>query len=338
MELSPLAHAACSPAQRELWQGLALSTRQADPFCSGPVWQLSFHAALTPLCRPHVHADGDSLLAFAEQPLPSGRLALAPLESYWFFGSPLLGAHAPELLADWLAAQARRLSYMPRLVISGIRPDGRRAAGLVRRFDSHFQLLRIAGGLQSAASLRGGLDGFLSRRSANHRQKLAKAARRARQADIVFERHVPRDAGEADALYARMLAVESASWKGLGACGMTEMPARRLYAVLLRNLAQHGMARIILARHEERDIGFIFGGTTGTVYRGQQFSYHNAWKRWSIGNLLQVEQVRWLCEEGVTRYDMGPLDSEAMRYKAHWTERRLPIQTWLLIPRQGQDA
>ena len=204
---------------------------------------------------------------------------------------------------------------MPRLVISGIRPDGRRAAGLVRRFDSHFQLLRIAGGLQSAASLRGGLDGFLSRRSANHRQKLAKAARRARQADIVFERHVPRDAGEADALY-----------------------ARRLYAVLLRNLAQHGMARIILARHEERDIGFIFGGTTGTVYRGQQFSYHNAWKRWSIGNLLQVEQVRWLCEEGVTRYDMGPLDSEAMRYKAHWTERRLPIQTWLLIPRQGQDA
>ena len=121
----------------------------------------------------------------------------------------------------------------------------------------------------------------------------------------------------------------------LGACGMTEMPARRLYAILMRNLARQGMARIILARHEESDIGFIFGGVVGAVYRGQQFSYNNAWRRWSIGNLLQVEQVRWLCEEGVSRYDMGPLDGEAMRYKEHWTERRLPLETWLLIPRQG---
>lgn len=95
------------------------------------------------------------------------------------------------------------------------------------------------------------------------------------------------------------------------------------------------MARIMFARHEDRDIGFIFGGRTGAFYRGQQFSYNHAWKHWSIGNLLQVEQVRWLCEEGVERYDMGPLDADAMRYKEHWTERRLPIQTWLLVPRRG---
>lgn len=332
MNLSPAA-AACSAETRALWQRLAQTTRQADPFCSGPVWQLSFHAALTPLCRLHVHADGDSLLAFAEQGLADGGMALVPLESYWFFGSPLLGGHAAELLDDELNAVAARLGCFPRVLISGIRPGGRRAAALARRFGDRFLLLRVADGLQCAASLRGGLDGFLSRRSANHRQKLAKAARRARQVDMVFERHSPRSAEEAAPLYARMLAVESTSWKGLGACGMTEMPARRLYDVLLGNLARQGMARIMFARHEGTDIGFIFGGSTGLVYRGQQFSYSQAWKRWSIGNLLQVEQVRWLCEEGVRRYDMGPLDTEAMRYKEHWTERRLPIQTWLLVRR-----
>ena len=36
----------------------------------------------------------------------------------------------------------------------------------------------------------------------------------------------------------------------------------------------------------------------------------------SIGNLLQLEQVRWLCEEGVERYDMGPV----MDYKRSWME------------------
>lgn len=333
MHLSPMADTVCSTEQRALWQRLALSTRQADPFCSGPVWQLSFHAAMTPYCRPYVRAESDSLLAFAEQHLVDGGLALVPLESYWFFGSPLLGEHAAELLDEALDVHAARSGCFPRVLISGIRTGGRRAAMLARRFGGRFLLLRVAEGLQCAASLRGGLDGFLSRRSANHRHKLAKAARRARQAGIVFERHMPCSAEEAAPLYERMLAVESTSWKGLGACGMTEMPARRLYAVLSANLARQGMARIMFARHEGTDIGFIFGGRTGAFYRGQQFSYSHAWKHWSIGNLLQVEQVRWLCEEGVERYDMGPLDTEAMRYKEHWTERRLPIQTWLLVRR-----
>lgn len=320
------------PVEKEyLWRRLALRTQQADPFCSGPLWQLSFHAAVSPRRPLYVQTDDEAVLAFAGQPLSDGSMALTPIESHWLFGACLLGGNAPALLESWLGqSEARAFS---KILISGIRPGGKRAIHLLRRLDNNFHILHFADGLQCAASLKGGLDGFLARRSANHRQKLAKTLRRAQRAGIVFERHAPQTDEEAASLYARMLAVEKASWKGIAACGMAEQPARQLYAVLVRNLARQGLARIMFARHGETDIGFIFGGKAGNIYRGQQFSYHDAWKRWGIGNLLQVEQVRWLCEEGARRYDMGPLDGGAMRYKEHWTEKRLPIQSWLLLRR-----
>ena len=314
-----------------LWRRLALRTQQADPFCSGPLWQLSFHTAMSPRRPLHIKTDGEAVLAFAGQPLSDGSLALTPIESHWLFGACLLGRDAPALLESWLGESGTRI--FSKILISGIRPGGRRAVQLLRRLEKNFHVLHFADGLQCAASLRDGLEGFLSRRSANHRQKLGKAMRRARQAGIAFERHVPQSDEEAALLYARMLDVEKTSWKGIAACGMTEQPARQLYAVLIRNLARQGLARIMFARHEGTDIGFIFGGKAGNIYRGQQFSYREAWKRWGIGNLLQVEQVRWLCEEGARRYDMGPLDGGPMRYKEHWTEKRLPIQSWLLLRR-----
>lgn len=137
----------------------------------------------------------------------------------------------------------------------------------------------------------------------------------------------------ADAVYARMLAVEQRSWKGVGHCGMTESPAREFYADMIRRLAAQGTARVMFARHEGQDIGFIFGGMLGPCYRGQQFSYDAAWKDLSIGNLLQVEQIRWLCEEGAVRYDMGTASGEPMAYKLHWTEAHPTSQTWFLQPR-----
>lgn len=331
MECGDIVDTGLAKEQLGLWRQLALRTQQADPFCSGPLWQLSFHAAMSPRRPLYIRTDGEAVLAFAGQPLSDGTVALTPIESHWLFGACLLGRAAPALLEAWLGESGTRA--FSKILISGIRPGGRRAVHLLRRLEKDFHVLHFADGLQCAASLRDGLEGFLSRRSANHRQKLGKAMRRARQAGIVFERHAPQSDEEAALLYARMLAVEKASWKGIAACGMTEQPARQLYAVLIRNLARQGLARIMFARHEDTDIGFIFGGKAGNIYRGQQFSYREVWKRWGIGNLLQVEQVRWLCEEGARRYDMGPLDGGPMRYKEHWTEKRLPIQSWLLLRR-----
>ncbi|MBO4368549.1 MAG: GNAT family N-acetyltransferase, partial [Desulfovibrio sp.] len=66
------------------------------------------------------------------------------------------------------------------------------------------------------------------------------------------------------------------------------------------------------------------------IYRGQQFSYNQAWHRYSIGNTLQFEQIRWLTEEKIVRYDMGPITGPRMGYKEHWTERTFPLESWIL--------
>ena len=84
--------------------------------------------------------------------------------------------------------------------------------------------------------------------------------------------------------------------------------------------------RVVFARAAERDVGFVFGGLAGALYRGQQFSYVEDLAALSLGNLLQQEQIRWLAEEGIARYDLGPL----MEYKLHWAETRTPMEALLL--------
>ena len=259
---------------------------------------------------------------------------LTPIEPSWFFGCPLLGRHSVDMLVKALECLATEYApYFPKILISGIRPKSLLAGRLLKAFSKNFAIYLRSGGLQCAASLKGGVDGYLSRRSGNARSKLKKAHKRATDRGVYFERILPLAPEDAATTYSRMLAVETASWKGIHACGMAESPAREFYAVLIRRLSQRAHARVIMAKYEGKDIGFIFGGLAGNIYRGQQFSYDNEWKEFSIGNLMQFEQIQWLCEEKVVRYDMGPLVGQGMGYKAHWTEKRFPFQCWILEKR-----
>ena len=112
---------------------------------------------------------------------------------------------------------------------------------------------------------------------------------------------LPTTAEEAQKTYARMIAVERTSWKGIDHCGMAEPGICDFYAFLLERLAPERGARVIFARRDGKDVGFIFGGLAGPVYRGQQFSYAHDCQALSLGNLMQIEKIRWLCEEGVQR-------------------------------------
>ena len=311
------------------WNQAAMQTPQADPFCCRTEWQLSFHEAMAPARELFLREVPGSLIAFAvHQGTHNGSL-LVPVESSWLFGCPLLGPDADEILDDALGeldSGSTSESGTPVVVISGLQPRGRLHRRIVARFGARFDFIKTGSDILCGASLDGGLDGFLSRRSGTHRRGLRKQALRAGRAGVTFERHVPRNAEEVAKIYARMLAVEESSWKGVGSCGMTVQPSRDYYDCMLRRLAVSENGRVMFARHADRDIGFIFGGLAGKVYRGQQFSYADEWKNASIGNLLQLEQIRWLCEEGMIRYDMGPL----MGYKHHWTENRTVIETRVL--------
>ncbi|MDR0380080.1 MAG: GNAT family N-acetyltransferase [Candidatus Accumulibacter sp.] len=316
------------------WGKLAVADEVCDPFCCTSFWQLAFHEAFNPRRRLLIEDTPNGVVAFAEKVFPSGRTILTPIEALWFFGCPVLGFDGLDLLEAVMrfAASAYAPGF-PEILLGGLRSDGSLLPRIRRRFAPHFEFRMHAPGqeVQCAASLAGGVDGFLSRRPAHLRKNLRNAERKAKAADIRFLRLLPQTLDEADAIYSRMLAVEERSWKGLNDCGMTNPPALEFYRAMLRRLALVGAARVILARAGEQDIGFIFGGLCEGIYRGQQFSFDDAWARFSVGSLMQMEQVRWLCEEGVRRYDLGPLLSRRMGYKRHWTELGFPVSSWFLI-------
>ena len=319
---------------RDSWIHAAITTNQADPFCSSPTWQLAFHEAFSPTRRLLVESISGSLICFAEKVFTKADTYLTPLEPSWFFGCPLLGMHSIELLVQAMDFIAKEYDpYFPKIMISGIRPKSLFARQLFKAVSKNFVIYLHSEGVQCAASLNDGPDGYLSHRSGNCRSKLQKARKRADGKGVYFERVLPLSPADALAVYSRMLAVEATSWKGIHACGMAESPSKEFYAAMIRRLSCGAHARVIMAKYGDKDIGFIFGGLAGNIYRGQQFSYDDEWKEFSLGNLMQFEQIQWLCEEGVIRYDMGPIVGQKMGYKAHWTEQRIPFECWLLEKR-----
>jgi hypothetical protein len=314
-----------------VWNRAAAEAARADPFCCRTEWQLSFHEAFAPRRPLGLREGGGSVVALAKRWHPATGPLLEPVESHWLFGSPLLGAHAVEVLDAFLGEDALRRES-PSVLVSALLPGGRLVRSLTRTFASRYEIVRLGREVLCSASLEGGLDGFLSRRSARLRKRLRQAERRAAASGVRFERALSRTAAEAGAVFARMLTVERASWKGRERSGIVDPPSRVFYAKMLERLSRSTSARVIFARCEDDDVGFIFGGLAGAVYRGQQFSFTDDWRPFSIGNLLQLEQVRWLCEEGAVRYDMGPL----MEYKRHWTETQTRIGARLLRPRSDR--
>ena len=318
------------------WTDAAARSGRPDPFSCTPAWQLAFHDAFAPARRLFIQVEGENVLAFAELTLLSGHIILVPIESHWISASPLLGPDADALFSEALPFISREYGgRFPSFLLSGMEKNCELLRRLFLRVSSQFRFLKQPVSLQRSASLQGGMDGYLSRRSGNFRSKMKKARRKAAENAILFERLVPSGLKEADAVYARMVAVEEKSWKGKEHCGMTEHPSLEFYHAMMRRLSLHKGGRVMFAMHEGRDIGFIFGGMAGSCYRGQQFSYDADWKAFSIGDLLQMEQLDWLCEEGAVRYDMGMSDHPSMAYKAHWAETEQSLHACLLMPRQA---
>ena len=256
------------PELCRIWEQSVDLAAQPDPFCCAPVWQLSAHRAFAPGRRVLAQHTEDSVLVLAEAFLSSGQPLLTSLEAHWLFGCPLLGPDAIGLLAEALAVMSHGYGHLPALLLGGIVPGSRRARELYACCESLFTIYLAGECIQAGASLEGGLDGFLSRRSANLRSKWRKSFRRAADRGVTFERSCPTDTAGADAVYARMLAVEQRSWKGVGHCGMTESPAREFYADMIRRLAAQGTARVMFARHEGQTSVSFSAGCWGHVTAG----------------------------------------------------------------------
>lgn len=325
-ELSP---ALC--AALPLWERAAYRPEIPDAFCSGPDWQLSCHQVFEPGRRLYLASSDTSILALAARRFSNGALLLMPLDSGWCFGTTLLGPDCADLLEaaiDELDGPFRRTFVQ----LSGLEANAD-FSSLVQRLGRRHAFHKYGEVILGSSSLAGGMDGFLSRRTPHFRARARAIMRKAKNRGVKFERAMPKSWEQAEPLYKRMLQIEAKSWKGRAGCGMDASPSREYYATLLGRGAKRQAARIIIASLDGEDIGFIFGNIGGKIYRGQQFSYIVESAHLAPGNLLQLEMLQWLCEEGIGRYDPGPCSGPRMQYKRHWVDGMRAINTWLIAPR-----
>lgn len=310
------------------WNRLALATAHPDPFSALTAWQLSFREAMDAEHLVLVREGDQGVVQMAVLRLGQ-TYCLGPMESSWLFGCNVLGPSGVDVLEAMLAEPAlRTLDLHRRVIVSGVDPAGALLGDIRRRLGDHYGMRRIRADTHCAASLAGGMEGFLSRRSGNFRKNLRRVVREAEREGVVIERHQPASAEEAYRVFGRMLAIEDQSWKAR--FGEEAIFWIDFYSALLRRLSASADGRVMIATRDGRDLAYIFGGMAGGTYRGQQFSFDEQYRRLSLGNVLQHAQIGWLCEEGAERYHMGPSTGDLMAYKAHWAEQVLPMETWLL--------
>lgn len=229
----------------------------------------------------------------------------------------MLGQDAFAILVEAVEAMTRSEPESNfRIEVSGVYPTDPILGKLDRYAQIPGTLMKQDAG--AVASLEGGLDGWLSRRSRNFRKALRRARSRTEKEGIVFERVSPSTEDEATALYDRMLDVERRSWKGSVLSGLFSL--RKFYLELLEVYARRGAARIVMAVQDGVDIGFCFGGESHGVYRGQQTSYDEDYHALSLGTQMHVETAAWLSETGVRRQHFGPLQSRTP-YKTDFCEQ-----------------
>jgi CelD/BcsL family acetyltransferase involved in cellulose biosynthesis len=252
-----------------------------------------------------------------------GAIVLEPLEAMWALGCPLVGADARALGAELVEEASGERAV---ILVSGLERSSRRFEAIARALQPGYSLRLGPPARRYVASLDGGLDGFLSRRSANLRRGLKRALKLAGERGLAFERAEVRDP---DAAFERLLAVERASWKGADGVGIEGSNMAEFYRAMVPRLHRRGALELMFARDGGRDVAYILGGRFGATYRGLQFSFAEGYEEYALGNLCQYHQVAQLCERGVLRYDLGA----EVEYKRRWGEIVHDTVSLLAFPR-----
>jgi hypothetical protein len=257
---------------------------------------------------------------------PAGFPYIEPVELAWGLASPLIGAQ-PELLVEEVVPVLAGHRDWQLAILAGLTVSGPQRRALDASLPPRWERRRGQPTVRHVASLAGGLDGFLARRSRDLRKSLRKAERAAAAEGITFESVRVYDGAAATALYERIQAVEARSWKAREGVGIHAGPMRAFYAAMLPRLAALGQQRTMFARRADRDVGYILGAVMGGEYRGLQFSYDAELAQVGLGGVMQIHQIGELCRDGVARYDLGT----EMSYKRRWAEELMETEMLVLV-------
>jgi hypothetical protein len=301
-------------------------TPAIDRFCSSAAWILAAGAALMPPRAPFTFRGNSGYFAAMRGVHPAGFPYLEPLELAWGLASPLIGCEATSLVEEVVPLLAGRRDWQL-AILAGLTVTGPQRRALDATLPRRWERRRGQPTLRHVASLEGGIDGFMARRSRELRKSLRRSQRAAAAAGVTFERVRVTDPREASALYARIQAIEATSWKSREGVGIHAGPMRAFYGAMLPRLCELGQQRTIFARAGERDVGYILGAVMGGEYRGLQFSYDDDHAALGIGGLLQLEQVTELVGENVARYDLGT----EMDYKRRWAEDIMETEMLVVV-------
>jgi hypothetical protein len=307
----------------------ALETPGIDPICSSTLWILPAHAAFHPDNTPYVFRGEAGYLALSQGHAEAIGRYLAPLEATWCLACPLIGARSEAIVAESLACLVELEPSWDALWLSGLPVRSGLFRGLAESLGQRYRLGLGPTSGRRVASLAGGYEGFLGRRSAGFRANLRRSLRTAAEAGIRFE-WLGRGVGPSEVvpLFERFMAIEARSWKGMAEVGVNQGAMRTFYEAMLPLLSARAAFRAVVAVKDGRDLGYLFGGVVGTRYRGFQASFDESQRARGLGNALQATMIQHLGEEGVRVYDLG----QEMPYKARWGEDL--VETVALVARR----
>lgn len=325
-----------TPSALAQWDALAARGAEVgiDAWCSRPLWGLAVHQSFAGDLEPIVRVTSDAGLGVFGRAVSDDRSSvLVPLDRVWGFGSPIAcspgqAESACRDIADQLVADP---SWKV-CALSGLAEGEALDQAVISAFGRHVSLYAGETRTRCRASLDGGIDGYLARRSREHRRNIRQAERRSADRRITFEVDDGRDSAST---IARLHAVEHRSWKGLEGSGIESLEMAALYERLVRDLGATGALRCVFAQAADndigdvRDVGFILGGVLGDTYRGLQISYVEEHRDLGIGNLLQWHEVQRMCTEQLRTYDLG-MDID---YKRRWAEQLFETRTVLAVRR-----
>jgi hypothetical protein len=313
-------------AHADDFDGEVGKTPAIDRFCSSAAWILAASSTLMPPRAMFSFRGKHGYFAAMRGVHPAGFPYIEPVELAWGLASPLIGAEPERLVEEVVPVLAGHRDWQL-AIFAGLTVSGPQRRALDARLPPRWERRRGQPTVRHVASLAGGIDGFLSRRSRDLRKSLRKAERTATAEGITFESVRVHDAAAATALYERIQAVEARSWKAREGVGIHAGPMRAFYAAMLPRLAALGQQRTMFARRAERDVGYILGAVMGGEYRGLQFSYDADLEHVGLGGVLQLQQIGELCRDGVARYDLGT----EMDYKRRWAEELMETEMMVLV-------
>jgi hypothetical protein len=300
-------------------------TPAIDRFCSSTAWILAAAGTLMPPRASFSFRGENGYFAAMRGVHPAGFPYIEPVELAWGLASPLIGRDPVALVGEVVPVLAGRRDWQL-AILAGMTVAGPQRRALDATLPPRWERRRGQPTVRHVASLEGGIDGFLARRSREFRKAIRRSQRAATAAKLAFE-SVRATADAAPTLYDRIQRVEATSWKSREGVGISAGPMRAFYGAMLPRLCALGQQRTIFAKLGERDVGYILGAVMAGEYRGLQFSYDDEYGQLNIGGLLQYHQIVELCAEGVTRYDLGT----EMDYKRRWAEDIMETEMLVLV-------